>query len=447
MSNRFELPHLVIKTDNVERANKLHDTLLEDLREKNFDTFADRHNPTIDKAYVNSLRLVQNDDIVRSTLSGPSIQREKYSSTYWRNWNKEKNLLEDISYDEIIKQNINSYMSSTTRKSVVHNRTSEAKNISMVMKLKRKQKSDLGRNTRSVAFAAPGYYEKRSQYADPNLTGDNSVEFLMKTSLKQRIPRDNRLLHATIQPDDIGNRPIKGGGLSQAKKIQHSKNATITSKCDYPPLETPINPHKGSMFGTNPRFPTSSNNTTSSSLLPSGISGIDSSILSSIEHKTAGPGIVFDRAERFSDKDVKPSVLLRIPVSSGDRDIGNTPIGSQEDIVNKDLERPLLEEAEEKEEEEDSSSRDGVCTTNHSKEQQQEYIEYEYFPGDRPGPGQYDVNTATTTTTTTTDVATTTTVSFYSASLPNQYSCRDGLYRYQGYLTKIKARVEQILTR
>jgi hypothetical protein len=49
-----------------------------------------------------TLRRVDADEAMRARLQGPTIKKEKFSSRYWSTWNKEKNLLEDLSYADML---------------------------------------------------------------------------------------------------------------------------------------------------------------------------------------------------------------------------------------------------------------------------------------------------------------------------------------------------------
>jgi hypothetical protein len=434
-NSKVELPPIQsAKVDFETFGASLHAELLEEMRNKNFDSFAARNDTSTDAAFLNSRRLVRADDALRQRLTGPSIQREKFSSSYWRNWNKEKDLLEDISYDVVIKKNMSSYLSSTTRKSMVQNRTIDAKSLTTALKMRRK-KPQRAKQIRAVAFDAPGAYEIRSKYVDKsNNQGDTSVAFLMKHCLQQQIPRNPAELHATVDPDDIGTKPLKGGGMAIAERTSRTFGVTVTSKCDYPPLETPIQANKGVTFSPNPRFKSP----------PRPVIKADDETLSTIERPTRTPGIVFDRASRFGfDKASQPSVVLKIPVKVEASMLSSVTIGDasaaedeednaaevgtgmgegegEAEILRGRRQASAAAAAADQWDHLDTGNCDGddvenegatfsgdslsltasasvpssVLTSTHlpqQPQQEQQFVEYEYFPGDAPGPGQYEV--------------------------------------------------------
>jgi hypothetical protein len=418
-SANVELPPIQSsKVDFETYGASLHAELLEDMRSKNFDSFAARNDTSTDAAFLNSQRLVQADNALRQRLTGPSIQREKFSSSYWRNWNKEKDLLEDISYDVVIKKNMSSYLSSTTRKSMVQHRTIDAKSLTIALKMKRK-KPQRAKQIRAVAFDAPGAYEMRSKYVDRSSNqGDTSVAFLMKKCLLQQIPRNPAELHATVDPDDIGAKPLKGGGMATADRTSRTFGVTVTSKCDYPPLETPIQANKGITFSPNPRFKSP----------PRPVIKADDETLSTIARPTRTPGILFDRASRFGfDKASQPSVLLKIPVKAEASMVSSVTIGETSAVEGEEegeteeeagVDESHLSRADDQEsrvsqdrteEYEETTLNDESLSLSASapaassvltspqlpqpvrEQEEQQFVEYEYFPGDAPGPGQYEV--------------------------------------------------------
>jgi hypothetical protein len=390
------------KFEKSEHGERLHAALLEDMRSKNFDPFAERNNYSQDKAFQNSVKLVEADKFVRANLHGPSMQKEKFSSGYWRTWNKEKNLLEDISYDEVIKRNIDSYLSSTTRKSSIQQRSAEAKQLSASIKA-RTRKVRAAAKCRAVAFDAPGAYEAHSMYVGhTNRTGDNSVEFLMKACLKRDLPVNPREKNATVDPDDIGTRRALGGALVIAKRLSGAPLTTLTAKCDYPPLSTPLDPNKGASFGTQLRF-----KTPLKPIINPGAGG--DATLSTTERPVSTLGGLFNKAERFGSKDQQASVVVRIPVRNEGSTIssiteGHTSVDATEDHTVLEATVSIASVTPPEETIDSASTKRAVRNTaatssdvTHTEKSEppsvveQQFIEYEYFPNDRPGPGHYEV--------------------------------------------------------
>ena len=226
---------------------------------------------------------------------------------------------------------------------------------------------------------------------------------------------------------------MKGGDAPLAARFIGPSSANLTSKCDYPPMESLVDPHKGSSFALEPRF----KYPVEAAPVPS-----DNESLSTIERPAHKPGILFDKAERFGDKDAKPSVLLRIPVRADSSTVGtamsslaaddtinsaewgqsgktehtnntnttsasgtkntNSTYTSAQKPVSRSEEGYFFEVSDEDlYSKDDAELRSQAPSDLHShseqsvaqgQEQEQQYVDYEYFPSDKPGPGHYDVS-------------------------------------------------------
>lgn len=413
----------------------------EDAGSFRFDPFAERHLSHADKALQNSIRIVEKDTKFRSSLNGPLIQREKYTSNYWRNWNKEKNLLEDISYDEVVKQQSGSvFTASASNLLLTHTKPSQSRSIVVKKTLEPLRKKNNTAKIRSVAFAAPDAYDKIHKRFDPRNLGKTSVEYLMESCLKQKVPTNHAELNATVDPDDIGVRHAKGTAMSTADRSGLAP-VNITAKCDYPPLDSAVNPHKGFTWGSNPRFKAD---------VP--VPVVEDSTLSTIERPAHPAGIVFERADRFPNKDCRPSVIVKIPVHDGNASVSvlsaeefgdSTVLGNEHSNMSEartdnfphrstgaDQQlneiKPLPQTMKPNQvthikDGEVGSDGESECGFETQKENEiklpggstvgdpklptqtsndgsanevklpQKYIEYEYYPDDKPGPGHYHV--------------------------------------------------------
>lgn len=404
----IDLPKIETKFEKSELGLQLHATLLDDMRSKNFDPFAERNHTALDQAFQNSLKVVEKDKTIRANLHGPSELREKYSSSYWRKWNKEKNLLEDISYENVIRNNLASYLSSTTRKSFVQQRSADEREVEETIRL-RNRKARAAAKCRAVAFDAPGAYERFSMYVGEENKGDNSVPFLLKTCLKRDLPKNPREVNATRDPDDIGAGPKRGGAFPVSRKLGATVAVPVTAKCDYPPLETPINPHKGASFGVEPRFKYPAK------FEPVATVAGDDATLSTIERPAHTPGGRFGQAERFARKDTRASVVVRIPVRSEGSVVSSLTGGPSTTTVEPSHARsvgPSVEPTRPPSSASHSSGRSGTVSSARSADSTAKsadaasqdlshpppvstvevpFIEFEYFPNDQPGPGHYEV--------------------------------------------------------
>jgi hypothetical protein len=348
-----EMPILENKILHHEMANTLHATLIQDGRNMGFDPFEKRHDPSTDLYLQNSMKIVKDDLAKRSTMTGPSIQREKYSSSYWRHWNKEKNLLEDMSYKQVVLQPLVSSQSRCSSGSKlggdgVRLSTMKSKSVSEKKSAYRLEKLAASKKAKAIAFAAPGFNNPtKSSYFDAHLLGKTDVNFLMTVSTQQAPPVNPREHNATIEPDDIGQKHVKGGAISIAKKgAADSERANLTAQCDYPPQASLVNPNKGNSFALAPRFPmdaaalaaagaVSASATGAGAGAGAGV-GVDASVsTASIVkefNRQTGPGNVFAKASRFSDRGSRPSVLLQIPIhNSHKNDNGDLHGSTNED--------------------------------------------------------------------------------------------------------------------
>jgi hypothetical protein len=85
-----------------DRGSSLYATLMSETFARDVSAFDDSKRKSEDVMLQQSLKRVGVDEIIRKTLHGPTIKRDKFTSRYWKQWNKEKNLLEDISYAEML---------------------------------------------------------------------------------------------------------------------------------------------------------------------------------------------------------------------------------------------------------------------------------------------------------------------------------------------------------
>lgn len=88
-------------------AHDLHARIQNELRRGGYDSYqlkADPYNVNSEPLKKPVVNVVKSDEYNRQFLKGPSCVREKFTSKYWRVWNVEKNLLEDLSLDELGKE-------------------------------------------------------------------------------------------------------------------------------------------------------------------------------------------------------------------------------------------------------------------------------------------------------------------------------------------------------
>mmetsp|Transcript_29014 Transcript_29014/g.48750 ORF Transcript_29014/g.48750 Transcript_29014/m.48750 type:complete len:782 (-) Transcript_29014:384-2729(-) len=329
-------------------GNALHATLIAETDLAEHDCYADKVDPLSDALLQKSLKKVGADETMRKTMPGPTIKRDKFTYRYWKTWNKEKNLLEDISYKEVMKP-----MKSVSR--------IRAANDDIARKKKAAQKRIQMTRTPSrglhvLAFDRPIAPNRfKGQAFDSHLLGDTNVSYLVKSGMKQRLAVDPQLENSTYDPNEIGHAPAKGGGFPAGRRfLPHTSLGKETTTCDFPPMLDPIRANKGSTFAKDHRFmPERDRNgaSTGAALIPPPTSS------SSFQLPAGG---VFHKAARFDGNSSKESSVFYLPVA--------TPqLESQ--LQQQKMEEEMDEDgaAAEVVEEEENESEGGGFSTTHSK--------------------------------------------------------------------------------
>lgn len=235
-------------TDLKERANNLYNTLISEVRSSCYDPYAGTHNPDRDVIRSEAITRVGLDTLRRTTVQGPSITKDKFTSKYWRKWHKEKILLEDISRKE--------YVSETRAKE---------QGIEIGVKVKKKGKvkplppaidKATAKPIRSCSFGELTDKRPEKIYFDSHLLGNaNSPAKLYEESFHKPVPVNVKDQNAPYDPRNIGsNSNIVGGAMALTNYSKDRDVKSITQRCDYPPMQTSVSDNKGTRFPNATRF-------------------------------------------------------------------------------------------------------------------------------------------------------------------------------------------------
>ena len=177
-----------------------------------------------DQMVREAIELVRQDQYARKFIKGPSEVRDRFTSKYWRRWNTDKKILDELSLSKI-------------REDFIRSSKPQQKNT---------DRDSLERNKLESSFGR----EKKKEFFDYHLLGDTSVPYLAKEGMKKEIAiiKSAEFLRRYDSDMELSNRGVLFGN---AGRFQKPNLLTIT--CDYPQLETPISPNKGITFGTSSR--------------------------------------------------------------------------------------------------------------------------------------------------------------------------------------------------
>ncbi len=246
-------------------AHNLHEKLLQDVHrnEQNYDCFKRPEQEKVnDPLFSSSRKLVEVDRKQRKKLGGPTICQTKFHASYWKVWNKERDLLEKMSRDEIIKEMHHKIHSTIDETKVVVLHQRQPAHLSPQSRtgkgfVKASSISDQ-KSTGVISFdgnkTMDDHFEKFETF-DSHLMNDVPVKALFDMSRKpnpntngshrdgknanRRTVQHKLDLSYIADPQALGKGFVKGGGLSRSDKFSKIENST-TSRCDVPPLSPSI---------------------------------------------------------------------------------------------------------------------------------------------------------------------------------------------------------------
>jgi hypothetical protein len=344
------------------KAAKLHKELTDEVDQvPGFDLF--QREVQDDTLHNVSTQLIKEDKKLRDYLKGPTLRREKFHSSYWRTWNEERELLENVSREELIKtmisqqetkqlamQELSPIPLSKSRKEfagtlntgLMYSTKSSPKKVGR--KSKREYQTLKGdyipKNWKSAVFASPtdlrndpdnlktfdkhlmGHHnsiqELAQQTAVPKIQLESSIfspgkmDQTKKNESTWKSLSSKNLPSSGYDPTAIGNAPVKGGDMTMAPQRGKAEEC-LTKNCDIPNNADALKTVTGGPFGLERRFPPApepATNTGSSAALPAMTS--------------SSSGFKFPIAPRFS-KDKKTSTNSTETTSNEGGDLLATP--------------------------------------------------------------------------------------------------------------------------
>jgi hypothetical protein len=242
-----------------EKAKKLHDQLIQEVEASKYDLYKRVHSEQHDNIKMLSSTIVQDDEEVRKVTKGPTIVKEKFHSSYWKQWNREKDLLYEISRKEMLESPSNLKSNSKTVSKAKSQTVSSFSGKGRKKPQYRLTQGDyINHNLKSAIFASPVRAENNlddSIYFDSHLLGrNNSIERL---AAHLENPKIDLLKHchssSAFDPDAIGNSFVKGGDIPLGEQ-RAKQTECVTSKCDITDLSSTLKTVKGGSFGLDRRF-------------------------------------------------------------------------------------------------------------------------------------------------------------------------------------------------
>lgn len=262
------------------KAKLMHDTLIKEIEQSEYDLYQREEVDKIDNLANISDQLVKNDAKLRTTLKGPTIVKEKFHSSYWKHFNDERNLLEDISRKQFDKsQQTKRLTKSKSRSSILRSKSSlHGHELVRQSRSYAVLKGDyINHNWKSTIFASPTQlqndFDHETKYFDHHLLGrNNSVDQLAKLSGNMKDQKKLKQLsetNSTFDPNGIGVAAVKGGAITLSPQRPKGIDS-ITKTCDIPDLSNTLKSIPGGTFAHSDRFPhtTAPRITTTQSTLP-----------------------------------------------------------------------------------------------------------------------------------------------------------------------------------
>lgn len=178
----------------------------------------------MDSMVLEAIERIRADEEARKHIHGPSEVRDKFTSSYWRRWNKDKKILDGVSLAKI-RRDLND----------------SGKIIA------RKRNTDLEKRFEYSTFGN----EKRKTFFDHHLLGDTNVKYLVEKGMRKKLASVDSIEYLKSYKSDIesNDRGIVFGNSSRL-----AKENTLTATCEFYPGESAISLHKGPSFGTGSRF-------------------------------------------------------------------------------------------------------------------------------------------------------------------------------------------------
>ncbi|KAJ1440143.1 hypothetical protein B484DRAFT_162594 [Ochromonadaceae sp. CCMP2298] len=394
--------------DSIGKGNRgdLYATLMSETFARDVNVLDATQRKSEDVMLQQTLSRVKADEAMRARLQGPTIKKEKFSSRYWSTWNKEKNLLEDLSYADMLNPPKNKSAAKEYKKN--KRRAVHVQLTSVAPK---------GQKVLIFDIPLPPTRIKKQPF-DAHLLGDTSVQSLLRDMHKMNMQRPTRPKEgpsvpkeSSFDPEELGVAHVKGGAFPEFDRLPKNAQGQLTAKCDFAPFGDAVQANKGATFGSGVRFPVS--------VVPVG-----EGLAPLPEIKRPLPGGQFSKAGRFADKSSQGSVTVMVLVPPTEAEAEAEANAGQDEVWGNGTRGAVgrLSGVREVREEEELGGGDGDGgdgdavgefwdTEGGFREApagavagagagvgagpvqtlpaQPKYTTFEYYPNDQPGPGHY----------------------------------------------------------
>lgn len=246
-------------------ASAQYESIKKELKGISHDFYGTRYAPECDPMIQGCIAQARQEEVERKQSKCPSAIRDRFTCKYWRNWDKELDILQGFSKDD--------------------ERNARNKKQLKLKKPTKPSKKKVGdSNVISYSFAGP--ISTAPTHFDKHLLRDNHVDVLISECLQQQKPDEKILTLNHHLHDSIGVKKVKGGAFPTSKTHQEQKS--VTQLCDIPPVEPIRSQSNIGRFSMLPRFENPKPNF--------GSTGSDSNICESMSHRI--PGGSFSTSKR-----------------------------------------------------------------------------------------------------------------------------------------------------
>ena len=310
------------------KAKLMHDTLIKEIEQSQYDLYKRDEVERLDNLAQVSAQLVKSDAKLRTTLKGPTIVKEKFHPSYWKRFNDERDLLEDISRKQFSKTHSEQQQQQQSKKvkNLAKLKSSTTSSFPPTKDLLHSSKSYtilkgdyLDHNWKSTVFASPVHLQNdldhETRYFDQHLLGrNNSVSHLTQLAYPSQAKlKKSSSAFAVFDPQAIGIAAVKGGAMTlsppRPKEIE-----SLTKTCEIPDLAASVKSIVGGSFAHSERFPNFHANRTKTTNPATATASPSFEATASILPSSSSTSFLFPTAKRFSsEEEEKNKSLLNTP--------------------------------------------------------------------------------------------------------------------------------------
>ena len=218
-------------------ATELHEKVKNRLAKTDLDLYGYRHNPQNDPLILDCKNRIKDADHFRKHLSGPTAMRQRFTSSYWKKWNTDLQILEDECRQDQIKEQKSMKVSKNTKNSPI-------KKVKRILPKYGPSAVFVKKNSKPLPYYEANHSE--------NTIDSVSVPFLMTVCLNQKIPQ---LSPVKFNENDFGHNHIKGGDFTRAQAHTEPSINLTTALCEIKSVERVKLKKDIGMFSIDAKFP------------------------------------------------------------------------------------------------------------------------------------------------------------------------------------------------